>query len=58
MANKAKSKRQERLTPQSMSGISVDDALRGAMQVPPPDEKPKKKRKAKKKAKRKKKAAP
>ena len=53
-----KVKRKERLTPQSMSGISVDEALAGAMQVPPPADKPKKKRRAKKKAKRKKKAAP
>ena len=50
MANTKKSKR---LVPQSMSGISVDDALRGALQVPLPDElSSKKKRKAKKKPKK------
>ena len=45
-------KQKERLRPLSMDGISVEDALTGAMDVPAPEQP--KKRKARKKAKRKK----
>lgn len=49
--------KEDRLRLISMDGISLDDALRGAMAVPPPaEDKPKSKKKAKRKAKRKKKA--
>ena len=51
----ASNARTNRLKPSSLHPISVDDALRGAMEVNPPDEgkpkdNPKKKRKTKKKA--------
>ncbi len=50
---KRKGKRREKdLAPSSLHPLSTDDALRGAMQVPPPDTKPKRgKKKAKKKRK-------
>ena len=45
---------EDRLLPTTLAPLSVDDALAGAMQVPPPDGVKPKKRKAKKKIKPKK----
>ncbi len=52
----AKKPKPDRLKPISLQPLSPDDALRGAMKVPPPDEAKPKKRKARKKGKRKRKA--